>query len=83
MLSSDRTWTNHISYLIQSVQPSIVVIRQLAKIGSMKIVAKIAQATVISHLTYGIQAWGGTTVQNRQRIQVIINMVARLIIGSS
>ena len=83
MLSSDRTWTNHISYLIQSVQPSIVVIRQLAKIGSMKIVAKIARATVISRLTYGIQAWGGTTVQNRQRIQVIINMVARLIIGSS
>ena len=81
IISSNRTWTKHINYLIKSVQPKMIAIRQLAKLGSRKTIAMLGQALVISKLTYAIQAWGGTTMANRQRLQVVINQLARMAIG--
>ena len=80
VLSDDRTWSRHVSYLIKSVQPQIMAIRRMARVGSVKTVAMVARATIISKLTYAIQVWGGTTVENRRRIQVVINQTARMIL---
>ena len=80
IISADRTWTRHINYLIKSVQPRMIAIRQLAKYGSQKVIAQLGQALVVSKLTYAIQAWGGTTIENKKKIQVVINhpMAARM-----
>ena len=66
IISADRTWTRHINYLVSSVQPRLIAIRQLAKYGSKKTIAKLGQSLIVSKLTYAIQACGGTTKQNKQ-----------------
>ena len=81
ILSADRTWTKHINYLIKSVQPRLIAIRQLAKYGSRKVIIQLGQALVASKITYAIQAWGGTTMQNKKRLQVVLNQAARLAMG--
>ena len=54
IISADRTWTRHINYLVSSVQPRLIAIRQLAKYGSKKTIAKLGQSLIVSkrHMLY-------------------------------
>ena len=41
----------------------------------------LASALMIGKITYGIQAWGGTNVANRQKLQKTINQAAHIVLG--
>ena len=80
-LSSNREWTRQINETVKSLQMRLITLRQLAKAGSQKTIASLAWSLVAGKIVYGIQAWGGTTLQNRQKLQKVINQAARIAIG--
>ena len=81
LLSEKRDWTPQVNSLISSVQPRLSVLRNLACIASTKSLAILAQATIVSKITYVIAVWGGTSICNKQKIQKVINQAARICLG--
>ena len=55
--------------------------RQLAAAGSQKTISSLASSIIIGKIVYGIQAWGGTTLENRLKLQKTINQSARIALG--
>ena len=53
----------------------------MANLASQKTLATLAQAMISSKILYGIQAWSGTSIENRNKIQKIINQSARIALG--
>ena len=52
-------WEDHVAYLENKLKSSLVVIKRIIKYISKSEYMNIYNSLFISHLTYGISAWGG------------------------
>ena len=53
-------WEDHVAYLEKKVKSSLVIIKQIIKYIPKSQYMNIYNSLFISHLTYGISAWGGS-----------------------
>ena len=72
-------WDNHISDLCKKVAPKIHQLRRLSKIIPKDILEKIYMACIQSHIDYACTVWGNCTKENRDKLQRLQNMAARII----
>ena len=64
------------------MQIRLVTLRQLSIAAPFKTMVNLATAIIVGKLSYGIQVWGGTSVENRTKLQKILNQAAKIVIGS-
>ena len=53
----------------------------MAVAGSQRTISNLASSIIIGKIVYGIQCLGGTTLENRQKLQKTINQSARIALG--
>ena len=80
-LSANRDWTRQINETVKQLQSRLITLRQLAVAGSQRTISNLASSIIIGKIVYGIQAWGGTTLEKRQKLQKEINQSARIALG--
>ena len=80
-LSSNRDSIWQINGTVKQLQLILITLRQLAAAGSQKTISSLASSIIIGKIVYGIQAWGGTILENSLKLQKTINQSARIALG--
>ena len=67
--------------LIGQLIPRITALRAMSKYPSKKMLKNIAESTIISKVSIGIELWGGIPLYLQQRLQSMLIQTARIVIG--
>jgi len=79
ILDQKLTWTPHIDSLCSKLSSSLYVIKRIKTISDINI-AKIAYHSLFeSHLRYGLEVWGNSSVTNLQRVLIHQKKAVRIL----
>lgn len=80
-IDSGLNWTAHVDQLNHKLHCNLFVLRRLSVISSRKVALQAFHALVMSHIDYGILAWGGTSAANLSMILGLQKRGIRHILG--
>lgn len=80
-IDSGLNWTAHIELLNLKLHCNLFVIRRLSIISPRKVSLQAFHALIMSHIEYGILAWGGTSSSNLTTILRLQKRGIRHILG--
>ena len=75
---NDLSWDDHILELCRKMYYYVHMFRRLRKIFPSQLLLNIYKSYVQSKIDYGLSIWGCTTEANIDRIQRILNLLARI-----
>ena len=81
IIDENLDWDGHIEYLQQKLNGSIITIKRIKKFIPQEHYAKLYHSLFISHLTYGISAWGSVSTNRLKKIFSIQKRCIRLLFG--
>lgn len=61
-------WNRHISEMLKKINSGLFVVRRLSSISPPEVALQAYHSLVMSHINYGILAWGGTSVGNMETV---------------
>lgn len=73
------TWTAHIINLCKTLSKGVFVVRRMKWIGGPEAARTAYFALVESHLRYGIAVWGGTSVNNLNKVLILQKRAIRIL----
>ena len=80
IIDENLTWDLHLEHLEQKLNSAIIVIKRIKKFIPKEHYAKLYHTLFISHLTYGISAWG-SSFNKLKKIFSIQKRCVRLLFG--
>ena len=82
LVKDDLSWDDHILQLCKSMNYYVHVLRRLNKIFPKQLLMRVYKSYIQSKLDYGLSIciWGCTTEGNLDRVQIIQNFCARIMI---
>ena len=81
ILDDQLTWDHHIKYLEEKLNSQIITIKRIRKFIPPSQYTSIYQSLFVSHLTYGISAWGGAAKSKFQKLFNIQKRCLRILFG--
>ena len=82
VIIDDRlSWEDHVSHLENKLKSSLVVIKRIIKYVPQSQYMNIYNSLFVSHLTYGISAWGGIPHYKLEKLFAIQKRCIRLLFG--
>ena len=81
IIDDQLSWEHHIKYLEEKLNSSIITIKRIKKFIPKDHYKKLYHSLFACHLTYGITAWGGTSVSKLQKLFAIQKRCVRLLFG--
>ena len=75
---NDLSWDDHILELCRKMYYHVHIFRRLRKILLSQLLLNIYKSYVQSKIDYGLSIWGCTTEANLDRMQIIQNLLARI-----
>lgn len=79
-LDADLTWAPHVSNLVKKLNSSIFIVKRFSRLGSSQLALLAYYATFESHVSYGIEVWGGGNLSHLNTILILQKKVIRLIL---
>ena len=80
IIDDDMNWKQHIQQLSRKLNSSSFVIRRLARVESTDLALIAYHSTFASHLSYGIEAWGGCSSTLMNNVLLLQKRVVRSIL---
>lgn len=80
-IDADLSWRPHVTNLLNKLNASLFVIKKLAKLESKSLALLAYYATFESHLAYGIEVWGASSVTQLEQILKIQKKAIRGILN--
>ena len=82
IIDEDLNWEYHLKYLEEKLNSCIITIKRIRKFIPQEHHQKIYESLFVSHLTYGITAWGSAGVSKLNKIFNIQKRCVRLLFGN-
>ena len=82
LLDDQLSWDHHVKYLEEKLKSQIIIIKRIRKFVPTSQNIPIYQSLFVSHLTYCISAWGGTSKTKIQRLFTVQKRCLRILFGS-
>ena len=83
IIDENLNWDGHLEHLEQKLNSSIITIKRIKKFIPQEHYGKLYHSLFVSHLTYGISAWGSLSSCKLQKIFCIQKRCLRLLFGKS
>ena len=81
VIDEDLNWDGHLEHLEQKLKSSIITIKRIKKFIPQEHFSKLYHSLFVSHLTYGISAWGSAPSYKLKKIFSIQKRCMRLLFG--
>ena len=81
IIDEDLNWNGHLEHLEQKLKSSIITIKRIKKFIPHEHYSKLYHTLFVSHLTYGISAWGSVLSYKLKKIFNIQKRCIRLLYG--
>ena len=81
IIDDQLNWEHHIEYLQEKLNSSIITLKRIKKCIPKIHYKKLYYSLFVSHLTYGITAWGGIPNNRFEKIFAIQKRCIRLLFG--
>ena len=81
IIDDKLSWDNHVSHLENKLKNSLVIIKRIMKYIPKTQYINIYNSLFLSHLSYGISAWGGIPHYKLEKLFVIQKRCIRLLFG--
>ena len=81
IIDEDLNWDMHLEYLEQKLNSSIITIKRIKKFIPKEHYSKLYYTLFVSHLIYGISAWGSSSACRISKIFSIQKRCVRLLFG--
>ena len=81
IIDEDLSWDMHLDHLEQKLNSAIITIKRIKKFIPKEHYSKLYHSLFISHLTYGISAWGSLSPHKLKKIFSIQKRCLRLLFG--
>ena len=76
------TWEGHVSLVVRRCYATLRGLSKLAHRLSNDVKRFLIEALVLPHIMYCITVWGGCGVEQRKRVQKVLNHCARVVFGA-
>ena len=81
IIDENLNWDGHLEHLEEKLNSSIITIKRIKKFIPQEHYGKLYHSLFISHLTYGISAWGSVSNNKLNKIFSIQKRCVRLLFG--
>ena len=83
IIDEDLNWDMHLEHLEQKLNSAIITIKRIKKFIPKEHYSKLYHTLFVSHLTYGISAWGSLSCYKLKKIFSIQKRCIRLLFGKN
>ena len=81
-LDSKLSWSAHVDYLSKNISKRTGIIKRVKHFLPRKTVVMLSNALVIPHFDYSSTVWSNTSAESLNRLQVLHNNLARIILSA-
>lgn len=83
LIDSRMTWTSHINEMVKKMGRGMAAIKYCRKYLPGYLVKQLMQAIVLSQMDYCSVVWSNTSENNLNKLQVVLNKAARIVLNCS